>query len=261
MPQIINPYLWGLFVIGLFSWDKDKKIRALKLSTIFMVLMTLFVTSATIPFLRYIHPIIPLVYLFAISTLIKIFDSDFLLPNGFLLFNFRITKQKLSFFVLSFLILFLSVGQTLGVIFLDSRFERKAKNFGKPPVYIQLSQVLRDNTDKNDIIVTNLDAWGSWYGERRTVWFPLEPNQLINQGTGKIPFDAIYLTSYLMDDENYYMGDSWRQIFFNPYEPDKWVCKGCDTIREKFELKGVYEIPASENYQNQYAAAVLLLKR
>lgn len=255
MPQIINPYLFTLFIIGLFipspkadSIANAPERQAFKVASFFMVVVTFLVTAASIPFFRYIHPVVPLIYIVAAGTLVWIME--------------QISKNR-RFIILasSFLILFFAVGQTLGVIFLDSRFERNTHNVGKPPVYAKLSWILRDNTNKDQVVITNLDTWGSWYGERKTIWFPLEPKQLIDPATGKIPFDAIYLTSYLMDDENYYMGTDWRLIFNNPGDPKKWTCDGCGEISREFILKGIFKVSASEDYERQVANAVLLVRK
>jgi hypothetical protein len=147
------------------------------------------------------------------------------------------------------------VAQSLGALLLDSRFEANRSNKLKPPIYVQLSWKLKEITDSDDVIITNLDTWGSWYGERRTVWFPLEPDMLIPQEGQDNPFDAIYLTNYLIDDENYYMGEEWRQIFYNPESIEN------EYIRENFELKGVYDIPADTTYENQAGKAVLLVRK
>ena len=247
-PQIINPYLLVLFVIGLFKWRKDKVENSLKGSIIFMAVATLMVAALSIPFFRYIHPIIPLVYIMAVGTLVWAME--------------QIKKSK-KFVILAsaVLILIFGVGQTLGVIFLDSRFERNTHNVGKPPVYVVLSRILKDNTSPNQIIVTNLDTWGSWYGERKTVWYPLTPEQIIPPKGKDNPFDAIFLTSYLMDDENYYMGPEWRRIFENPTNFSTKDYQGCEFIKENYKLGGVYKVAASEDYERQDAKAVLLLKK
>lgn len=251
IPQIMSPYLFALFVIGLFVWGKDNVKNSFKIVSLFMLLVTLLVTAASIPFFRYIHPVVPLVYIIAVGTLVELIS------------NFQFLNSKKIFIILAstFLILFFGVGQTLGIIFLDSRFERNTHNVGKPPIYVQLSYLLRNNTNKNQVVITNLDTWGSWYGERKTVWFPLEPKQLIDSTTGKIPFDAIYLTSYLIDDENYYMGTDWRMIFENPNDPEKWICNGCREIAKEFTLKGVYSVLASDDYERENATAILLIKK
>jgi hypothetical protein len=217
--------------------------NALKISTIFIVLVTFFVTAVTIPLFRYLHPIIPLVYIFAVGTLVWIVR---LIAKN---------KQLIVNMISIFLILFFCVGQTLGLFFLDSRAIAKTVNKGQPPVYAALSKILKENTGPDDIVITNLNSWGSWYGERKTVWYPIKPDMIIPPSGDKNLFDAIYLTSYLMDDENSYMGSEWRQIFYNPTKiADEYIAKN-------YKLKGVYEIESGETYEKQTARAVLLVKK
>jgi predicted membrane protein len=249
LPNILSPYLFALFLIGIFKWNKKDKVgNALKASTIFMILLTLLITAVTIPFFRYLHPVVPMIYVFAVGIMVwmvnKIFQE---VP--------KIKADKFVVLVSSFLVLFFVVGQTLGVIFLDSRFKEKITNKGKQPVYAELSYVLKDNTNPSDVVVTNLDTWGSWYGERKTVWYPLEPDMLNPVNGEEVPFDAIYLTSYLIDDENYYMGVEWRQIFNNP---EKITNK---FIAEYYKLKGIYVVSSDKTYENMDARAVLLVRK
>jgi len=148
--------------------------------------------------------------------------------------------------------MFFVVGQTLGIIFLDSRYEAKTVNKGKPPVYVTLSKILKENSNPDDVIITNLDTWGSWYGERRTIWYPLKPEQLVGlEDTA----DVIYLTSYLIDDENYYMGEEWRQIFENPKSYKN------DFIAKNYKFAGEFTIPPDENYEKQESRAILLVRK
>ena len=259
MPQIMSPYLFGLFVIGLFRWIKDKTYNSLKIATIFMVIVTLLVTALSIPFFRYLHPVVPLVYIFAVETLVwivgKVISDWSFVASGKLKSLLTVHRSLTTIVVSTFLILVFVVGQTLGVIFLDSRFERNTHNVGKPPVYVVLSRILKDNTMPDQTIVTNLDTWGSWYGERKTIWYPLKPDMLISPDNQKNPFDAIFLTSYLMDDENYYMGPEWRQVFENPEKIQEKF------ISENYKLKEIYSISADEDFEKQPARAVLLIKK
>ncbi len=241
LPQIASPYMWALFVIGLFKWGKDKTKNSLKIVTIFMVVATFLVTALTIPFFRYIHPVIPLVYLFATATLVWIVG--------------KMVKKRLVTIVSTLLITFFVVGQILGIIFLDSRFKADRTNRGKPPIYVKLSYILRDNTEPEDIVITNLDTWGSWYGERKTVWFPLEPSYIIPPEGESVPFDAIYLTSYLIDDENYHMGEEWRKIFQDPEYIEK------TEIGKFFYFAETVNIDEEEVYEKKFYKAVLFLRK
>lgn len=247
LPSIASPYMWGLFVIGLFIWGKDKLLNSFKISVAFMVALTFLVTALTIPFYRYLHPVAPLVYIVATITLYQILSKF-------------IKNKKYLYLSSAFLILFFVVGQTLGALILDSRFKNKLVNNGKPPVYVLLSYKLKDLTNEDDVVLTNLDTWGSWYGERKTVWYPLRPSMIIDPDTGEIPFDDIYLTSYKKDDENYYMGEEWRLIYDNPDDEKAWKCEGCDVISEEFDLKSVVNIPADKTYEKEEGIGILLEK-
>ncbi|MGB9637419.1 MAG: hypothetical protein ACPLY7_01335, partial [Microgenomates group bacterium] len=280
MPQIMSPYFFAFFVIGLFLKSKSREEISFKIASIFIATFNLLVVAASIPFYRYIHPVIPIIYIIAVGTLIEILNKLQITRNqtknklqetnykrNMNYETFKIGSWKLDlgslFMVLVsclFVILF-GVGQTLGAFILDRRFERKIYNLDKPPVYVLLSKILKDNTDPNQVVLTNLDTWGSWYGERKTVWFPLEPKMIINSKTGEIPFDVIYLINYKMDDPNYYMGKGWRMIFENPQNPKKWECEGCEKIAEEYTLKGIYEVDPSQNYERIDGVGILLVRK
>ena len=238
LPQIMSPYLLALFIIGLFKWGKDRVENSLKIATVFTVAVTFLAAALTIPFFRYLHPVVPLVYLFATATLVWIVG--------------KMVKKRPVAVVSTLLIVFLVVGQTLGVMFLDSRFKAARTNKGKPPVYVVLSRILKENTPPDSVIVTNLDTWGSWYGERKTIWYPLKPEQL--RGL-EDKVDAIYLTSYLIDDENYYMGPEWRQIFESPKSRED------EFIAKNYRFVGEFKVSAEDTYEKQEARAILLIKK
>lgn len=227
LPEIMNPYLFGLFVIGLF-----KKQSAFNISVLFMTGLTFLVTALTIPFYRYLHPIVPLIYILGVATLVEIFKDS-----------------KYKIYIVLFLIIFFAVGQTLGIIFLDSRFAAKTHNVDKAPIYAEMSYKLKEITNKEDVVVTNLDTWGSWYGERKTIWFPLEPSMILSK---EEQIDAIYLTSYKMDDDNYYMGEEWREIFNNPKN---------QKILPNYKFVGEYEFKKEDNYERNVGRAILLMKK
>jgi 4-amino-4-deoxy-L-arabinose transferase-like glycosyltransferase len=248
MPQILSPYLFLLFLIGLFKIDKKDQLY-FKIVTAFIVLATFLGSAATIPFYRYLHPVIPLVYLIAAATLIWIMEIVLNIKNAK-----QWQKRQLQF-VIILIGLLVAVGQTVGVIFLDSRFTAKSLNIGKPPVYVALARTLKNNSLSTDNILTNLDTWGSWYGERKTVWFPLKPDQLALQTPNHGYYDVIYLTNYLIDDTNYYMGEEWRQTFNNPENLQN------EYLKDNYVLKDTYIIPASEVYENEQAKAILLIRK
>lgn len=242
LPQILSPYLAGFYILSLFHWEKEREKRIFRGVVLFLVLATFIATAAFLPNFRYLHPVVPFVYLLAVETLVWILGKMF-------------KKQSFVWLTAILLVLVFIGGQTIGKIFLDSRYLRAHTNQGKPPIYVKLSWILKENTKPDDLIITNLDTWGSWYGERKTIWFPLEPKQLIPPEGKELKIDAIYLTSYKMDDENYYMGENWRKIFYQPEKSED------PFFTENFELAGKFEIKPQDSYEKEGATAVLLIRK
>lgn len=248
LPQILSPYLFVLFLISLFYWTKNKLLNAFKISVTVMVLLTFLTAAISIPLFRYLHPIIPLVYIVASEMLV-------LICRNFIVCG-KLIKKDVCINVVCILLIFIFCGgQILGVIFLDSRFKSKLVNIGKPPVYVVLSKLLKENTNEDELILTNLDTWGSWYGNRKTVWYPMSPDAIIPSDGQKNSLDIIYLTSYLVDDENYYMGEEWKQIFLNPNNIKN------EYILKNYKIKTTFDIKADDVYENYSAHAILLVKR
>ena len=256
LPQILSPYLAGFYLLSLFRWEEAREKKIFRGLVLFFVLATFFAAAATLPIYRYLHPIIPFVYLLAVEMLVwiarEISKSEFL--NSKQIQIFKSQNSKIVIIATSLIFVFVA-GQTLGKIFLDSRYLQAHTNQDKPPVYVKLAWLLKENTKPDDLIITNLDTWGSWYGQRRTIWYPLEPSQLIPPSGKELKVDAIYLTSYKIDDENYYMGGSWRKMFYNPEKlEDKFFA-------DNFEIAGKFEIKAEETYEKEAAVAVLLKRK
>ena len=242
LPSFVSPYLVCLYLLSLSRWNRKDEANALQLGGFVILTLSLLAVSLTVPFMRYIHPVIPIVIIFSVEMLIWLL--------------IKIFKKDKKVWIAAFLvILFFVVGQTLGKIFLDSRHLRAHTNQGKPPAYVQLSQLLKENTNPDDLIITNLDTWGSWYGERKTIWFPLQPEQLIPEQGRESKIDAIYLTSYKMDDENYYMGENWREIFYHPEELEE------PFFADNFEFAREFKIEPEETYEREGARAILLIKK
>lgn len=257
IPQYMSPYLFSFFIFSLLWWSRKRDENLLKLTIVIMTMIVFIATAFTIPLLRYLIPVVPLIYLYSIGFIVflvrRVIDDQWLGFKKY--FPEAVFKKTLIVISAGYLILIFSVGQSAGVLLLDSRFEDKMVNSGKPRVYVELGKILLENTTPDDLIVTNLDTWGSWYGERKTVWFPLKPDMLKNPKNGLNPFDAIYLTSYLIDDENYYMGPEWRQIFDNPQDIEN------DFIRENFVFVQEFKINADSVYEKYDARAILLTKK
>ena len=191
--------------------------------------------AASLPNARYVHPIMPLVFISASLTLIHILD--------------KFSPRNLNFKL--FLVLIFITIPTLGYFTLDARFRRQQFNFDKPTVYRQISDVLAKDIPKGQLIITNLDAWAAWYQGLTTMWFPLSPNQMEGY-QDKINYIAI--TNYLENDGDFALGE-WREVVYSP-----------DTINNKF-LKDNYKIlktfviQPDQVYENQSFLGTILVRR
>jgi 4-amino-4-deoxy-L-arabinose transferase-like glycosyltransferase len=239
LPDILSPYLGGLFLFSFFRTENNREQKIFRFISLLLIIVTFLSAAAVLPLFRYIHPIIPFVYLLGIEMLVWILQ--------------KISTDEKKVWVSALLLVgFFIMGQTLGKVFLDSRFIRSHTNRDMPPVYVGLSRILKEKTKPDNLIITNLDTWGTWYGERKTIWFPIEPEQL---KSGLANIDAIYLTSYKIDDENYFMGNSWRQAFLNPENIQD------SFLRNNFKVAGTFEIKPGETYEREGATAILYIKK
>lgn len=241
IPTTMSPYIFAFFALSIFVKSKNNYLEKLKYVTFYMFLTVLVTTSLSIPFIRYFHPFLTLIYLISIVCI-----SNIIVP-----FN---SKNASNYILISLISIFV-IFQGIGMLTLDSRFNLDRVNVTKKPIYQLFSENLKLQTDPDDVITTNLDTWGSWYGERRTVWLPTTPEVI--EGSG---FDAIYLTSYKIDDENYYLSSEWRTIFENPNNSNKWQCGGCDYIADNYKLQNEITINPDETYEREAGKAILLVR-
>jgi hypothetical protein len=101
LPNIISPYLATFFIISLLYKEKLRTSQVIKIGSALMIFGVFSLAALTLPLYRYIHPIIPLVYIFAVGAIVKSLRQN-------IKSRFRVTTIAMS------LILLFSVGQTLG---------------------------------------------------------------------------------------------------------------------------------------------------
>ena len=71
---------------------------------------------------------------------------------------------------------------------------------------------MADNIPKNQLVITNLDAWASWYEGLTTMWFPISPDMLDGY-QDKVKY--VVITNYLENDGDFTLGD-WREVVYSP---------------------------------------------
>lgn len=191
--------------------------------------------AASLPNARYVHPIMPLVFISTSLTLIQILDK-----YSPLNLNFKL-----------FLVLIFITIPTLGYFTLDARFRRQQFNLDMPPVYRQISKVMADNIPSGQVIITNLDAWASWYEGLTTMWFPISPDLLVGH-QDKVKY--IVITNYLENDGDFSLGE-WREVV---YSPDKITNK---FLKDNYKILKTFIIQPDQVYENQSFLGTILVRR
>lgn len=219
-----------LFIVFLFLKSPSNKSLSFKLFSGFSFVLFILAASATIPNARYVHPIMPLIYIGSGIALVEISK---------MISNKRIISTA---FIISSL-LFITL-PTIGHHTLDARAISRTQNTNQPTIYRQIAKVMGENLPKGHLIVTNLDAWAAWYEGLTTMWFPLKPEML----NIKNKPEYIVITNYLENDRDFALGD-WKEVVYAPnkisnkFLKDNYVVIKTFIIdpkenRESIEIKG-----------------------
>lgn len=228
--RLASSAIFLLFIIFLFQTTKSKNSQFFKVFSSLSFILLILAASATLPNARYIHPILPFIYIGA----------------GISLFDISKTFTQKKYLATAFLvisIIFISL-PTIGHYSLDARSRSHTLNLNQPPVYRQISRAMAENIPKGHLIITNLDAWAAWYEGLTTMWFPLNPEML------NVPNkpEYIVITNYLEGDADFALGD-WKQVVYSPKNiTNKFLNDNYDVVktfsvlpqdnREKLEIKG-----------------------
>lgn len=225
-PMVVISYL--LSHINFLTKEK-KEIKIFRIITLLMVVGSFILAGATSPSIRYAHYVLPFVIILAV---------DFI--YGFLQ-RYNFSAKKTNSVLVSLLLLFM-VFPFLGTTVLDARFNARAYNFNAPHVQKVMGEKVGQLTDKSEIIVTNLDTWGAWYGERRTILIPLDFVGL-EKFDNKIKINAIYLTDFQRDNEDHPLKGDWGELFDNPRQiKNKFILDNFKLVKEgTISVQEVYE--------------------
>lgn len=228
--RLANSAVFLLFTVFLFLKTSSKKIRFFKIFSAVSFVLIIFAASATIPNARYVHPILPLIYIGSGIALVKIAGM------------FANSKTLRTLFI-TVSLLFISL-PTIGHYTLDARSRSRSLNLNQPPVYRQISRVMAENIPKGHLIITNLDAWAAWYEGLTTMWFPLSPEMLDMPNKP----EYIVITNYLEGDPDFALGD-WKEVVYSPKKiTNKFLVDNYNVVktfsvwpqdnRERLEIKG-----------------------
>lgn len=216
--------------LGLIFVKADKtNTKLFRVMSLLLLISLIVMASVTSPHMRYIHPVIPILCILAADFLVKTTEYFF---SG---------KRSQKIFLTS-IVLFFAVLPVVSDLVIDQRFRNVSYNQKRPYAHKVLGQVLSDRFEKGDIIVTNLDSWGGWYGDKKNYLIPLDFDQLdkLDQHSR---IQAIYLTDFQIDNPDHPLSGDWDKLFNSN--------AGNDFITDNFVLTEDVVISADQVYERQ----------
>ncbi|HBC72860.1 MAG: hypothetical protein UX91_C0002G0018 [Candidatus Amesbacteria bacterium GW2011_GWB1_47_19] len=233
--RIVNPIILALFLYGVFALIKQRELRGFYIYTLISGLLLIIAASLTLPIARYVHPVLPLIFICAAISLVELAKN-----------------LRLKYLFAGLLIFIVSLPM-IGYITLDSRYRRQQFNTNQPPAYKAIADVMAQNIPRGKLTITNLDAWAAWYHGLTTMWFPLAP-EMIKPYPGKINnVEYIVITNYLENDANFSLGD-WKEVVYSPENIKN------PYLMNNYRVLKIFVIPATENYDNQEYRGTILIK-
>lgn len=221
---VTNPFIMVFFFLSFLKKEK-RNIFLLKLLTFVWLLFFLFSGAVGVFNIRYVHPVLFLIIIFAIDCFLNFFGK----------MNIKRKEVVLGVYVMFFLVLYPITQINLGARILD-----KGKNRGKESIYKIIGEKIRKYSRKEDLVSTNVEIWGSWYGKRKTVLLANDPGLIAEN------IDLIVLSSYSPGTR---LGNLWQEVFEGERDFDGF------SYFKKIEING------RENYQNIPVEMVILKKK
>lgn len=232
LPDLAPPFIVIFYLLSNLKllYKEDLVKRRFRIIVVLMLLGSIILSSITSPQMRYLHPLIPFLIIFAIDLLNDILEK----------LDFNLSKKDLIYFLLIGLFFVIPF---LGSEFLDSRYN-VSSNVNKPYSFVLIGKSLGELTLPSSITMTNLQTWGSWYGNRKTIL--ITPNfKILKDLDGINRIDYVFLTSYQRDNPDRPLNGDWGALF------DKPETVSNNFIQDNFVLSKVATVSADQDYENQ----------
>lgn len=212
--------------------DKEKSdVKAFRIVVLSMVAGSLLLAAVTSPHIRYLHFVLPFIIILAVSFLHDI------------LRRYHLSAGQISLVLILILSSFM-IFPLIGTTGIDARFRDQQFNTKKPLAQKVLGEKLGELTGTDEIVVTNLDTWGSWYGKTKTVMMPVdfEVLQKIDQ---RMRINTIFLTDFQRGNEDHPLSGDWGVMFDDPARvTDQFMINNFQLVKEG-------TVSAQEVYDNK----------
>src|SRR3989304_6303183 len=233
--RLVSPVIFVGFILFLYQIkSRSQEILLFKTLSLIIIFLLTLSASMSLPNARYVHPVIPLLII-AFSILL----TDLLTGLDSMKKNVAIG-----------LVLIVITLPVTGQLTLDYRFRRGQYNYGSPPAYKRISAEMAKYINPGELTVTNLDAWGSWYNNLSTMWFPLSMDMLNLHENKQSYLKYIVITNYKEQDGDFSLGE-WKEVLENPRNLKS------EYLSQNFKLVEEFNISSSEIYEKQEVKGVI----
>lgn len=202
--RLTNPYIMAMFVVGacrVINWKNERSERLRQVLYVLFLTQIVFTSlTSTDQGTRFLTPFLPLIIIFSLEMVFSFLNQQF--KNKFFL---SASVSLISLFVLwPTLYSGLCKGGTCDTV--------------SSPALPAIINMVKENTNEDDIIVSSNSNEVAWFGERQSVALPISVNTLKTINNNGAHIDAILLTT-LFSSYSHLPGDrEWHEILMNTEE-------------------------------------------
>lgn len=222
IPTIVVLYILNFFL------PTSKKASQFRILILSLLITFAFFHFITLFEFRYLQTLLPFIIILSSAT--------------FLAFLEKFTPKKLAQYaaIFTFLFIILPLFTSSGS---GTAIKRAFAHPRKTTILYLLAKIVKENTSSEAITVTDKAAHIAWYGNRKTILLPLNPEDLAKIDK-KIPVDALFISNYY--PEHFPL---WQNLVENPRDFGN------------FYFAKSFIIKPEENYYRIPVKAVLYLKK
>lgn len=174
---LARPYLMALYLFSLFLKRERKENRLLNLSVLGAVLIHIGYLSFRSYEPRYLIPLLPLIFIFSSRALISIVSD--LSPK---------VGPLRGLILLASLVFLLLPGYGMELV----------REYKQPDVMTNIGEIIKSNSDEDEIVLTDVHWAVAWYGDRRAVWIPRSIESFNESDEGYRFIDVVFITQGLL---------------------------------------------------------------
>lgn len=217
-PYITNIYLMAIWLTSVISGYNLKEKNYFRLFIYFLIMVNLAIHSLTTGYRdRYFYQFLPLIFILTSDFLIYLFKTA----------NLNIKTKIFSGLIFVFLLVIPYISETYNL----SKNKKELKN--KEITYKEIGEFIKNNTEEDEIFVSDIPWFISWYGGRKSFILPLNFKELEKMNK-KIEISGILLSSFYVYYLHYDSPSEFVGKYIDPKKETIWT----EVLEGKIKIPG-----------------------